>query len=104
MDASHLILSLTSEYVYVYVVHGEMGAHREMERAVRGLVLVSNNVVHLFWVWIGCEQIRQRICAFLHLLFSFRDISKNIYYFPLGKRVPGALFDLILEFLWVQEK
>ena len=88
-------------YVYVY---GEDGRTQRHGEAVRGLVLVSKDVVHLFWVWIGCEQIRQRICAFLHLLFSFRDISKNIYYFPLGKRVPGALFDLILEFLWVQEK
>ena len=75
MDASHLILSLTSEYVYVYVVHGETGAHREMKRAVRGLVLVSKDVVHLFWVW-NCGLDVSRLGRGYARFFT--------YYFPLG--------------------
>ena len=59
MDASHLILSLTSEYVYVYVVHGEIGAHREMERAVRGLAAVCHILLGIFCLLATSKKICQ---------------------------------------------
>ena len=66
-------------YVYVY---GEDGRTQRHGEAVRGLVLASKDVVHLFLVWIGCEQIRQRMCVsslniFLRDLLGEKNSSRE---------------------------